>query len=146
KKMPDVQLRDDKASFYDATIKLSANLSENSKYIFSGYHSFDSFQFNADTVYSWSTTNASLTLDRSFSNKLQGEFTAFIGDYDLGIDFKNTFNEAIYSSGIQQKGLKADMTYRNLKQTLRFGASSTYFTFLPGMLEPNAAGSTINEK
>src|SRR5690606_1831937 len=33
KKMPDVQLRDDKASFYDATIKLAANLSENSKFI-----------------------------------------------------------------------------------------------------------------
>src|SRR5690606_26855590 len=65
KKMPDVQLRDDKASFYDATIKLAANLSENSKFIFSGYRSHDSFQFNADTIYSWSTTNGSITFDHS---------------------------------------------------------------------------------
>jgi hypothetical protein len=145
-KLPDVELRDDKASFYDATIKLSANLSDKSKYIFSGYRSHDSFQFNTDTVYSWSTTNASFTFDHSFSEKLQGQFTGIYGDYDLGLNFNSRFNEARYESGIQQKGIKADFAYRTLKQTLRFGGSSTYYTFAPGALKPNATDSNINAK
>src|SRR5690606_3486876 len=93
-----------------------------------------------------STTNGSITFDHSFSDKLQGEFTALIGDYTLGIDFASPSNEAIYASGIEQKGLKADMTYRNLKQTLRFGASSTFYDFNPGSLTQNAVRSSINTK
>ncbi|RYE12679.1 MAG: hypothetical protein EOP51_31140, partial [Sphingobacteriales bacterium] len=70
KKLPDASLRDDQASFYDGTVKLSARLSDKSKVILSGYRSHDSFQFSADTVYSWNTTNASLTFNNIFSDKL----------------------------------------------------------------------------
>ena len=146
KQLPDASLRDDKASFYDATIKLSANLSENSKYIFSGYRSHDSFQFNADTIYSWTTTNASLTFDHSFSGKLQGNFTAFVGDYDLGLEFKKPFNEAQFSTSIQQKGVKADFVYAAGKRTIRFGGNSTYYDFSPGTLKPSLGTSVITPR
>ncbi|HSI90677.1 MAG TPA: TonB-dependent receptor, partial [Adhaeribacter sp.] len=146
KELRDARLRDDKASFYDATIKLSAKLSDKSKYIFSGYHSHDSFQFNADTVYSWNTTNASLTFNHQFSEKLEGNFTGLYGDYALNLDYNKAFNEAQYTSGIKQKGVKADFTYRLLKQTFRFGASSIYYDFNPGALRPSADRSTIHQK
>ena len=146
KKMPDAQLRDDKASFYDATVKLSGLVSEKGKVIFSGYRSHDSFQFNADTVYSWETNNASLTYNHIFSEKLQANFVALYGDYDLGLDYLKPFSEARYSSGIRQRGLKADFIHQRQKQQLRFGGSSTYYTFSPGALKPIGERSNINGK
>lgn len=136
KKLPDAQLRDDKASFYDGTIKFSGLISDRGKVIFSGYRSHDSFQFNADTVYSWETNNASLTYNHIFSEKLQANFVAIYGDYDLELGYLKPYNEAKYNSGIRQRGLKGDFIYQLQKQQLRFGGSSTYYTLSPGVLKP----------
>jgi hypothetical protein len=143
KTLPNAELRDDNASFYDGTVKFSGLISEKNKLIFSLYRSHDSFQFNADTAYSWNTTNGSVTFNHIYSEKLQVNVVGFFGHYGLNLDYKKPLTEAQYSSGIDQKGLKADFAYRGLKQTIRFGGSSTYYNFAPGSLKPNAGQSTV---
>jgi hypothetical protein len=146
KKLPDVQLRDDKASFYDGTFKVSANVTDKSKYVFSLYRSHDSFQFDPDTVYSWTTTNASFAYNHIFSERLIMNLVALTGNYDLTLDYFKKANEASYETGIRQLGLKADFIYTQGKQKINYGLSSTHYTFNPGKLTPNADGSTINPK
>lgn len=146
KKLPDVQLRDDEASFYDGTIKVSANVTEKDKLIFSAYRSHDRFQFNPDTVYSWSTTNASLSYNRILSDKLILNVVGLTGNYDLNLDYFKRANEASYQTGIKQKGIKADLVYTGNKQKMHYGLSSTYYTFNPGKLVSTAENSTIQAK
>lgn len=146
KRLPDAALRDDKASFYDGTVKLSALLSDKSKVVLSGYRSHDSFQFSADTVYSWATTNGSVSFNHIFSDKLILNATAFVGNYDLNLDFNNPGYEAAYGSGINQKGFKADLQVRREKQKINVGGSSTFYNFSPGSLLPVGENSNLNPR
>ncbi len=143
KSMPKAHLRDDKASFYDATIKFSGLVSERSKLGLSLYRSHDSFQFDPDTVYSWNTNNLSVTFNHIFSEKLQVNLVGIYGDYDLQLDYLSPFTETNYSNGILQKGLKADFLYQYSKHVIRFGGSSTYYTFNPGVLKPSSSRSLV---
>ena len=146
KRLPDAALRDDKASFYDGTVKLSALLSDKSKLVFSGYRSHDSFQFSADTVYSWETTNGSLSFNHIFSDNIILDVVGTTGVYDLNLDYKKPGSEAAYASGINHKGLKANLSVKRNKQQLNFGAATTYYKLNPGKLEPTSEISGVNPK
>ncbi|MFC5271290.1 carboxypeptidase-like regulatory domain-containing protein [Adhaeribacter terreus] len=144
KKLPNASLRDDKASFYDGTIKFSALLSEKTKVIASGYRSHDSFGFSADTVYSSSTSNASVSLNHIFSEKLILNATGFSGDYAMNLDFNAPGNEAQYTSGIRQQGFNADLLIRQGKQKMNIGGRGTFYNYEQGELKPTAEDSNIN--
>ncbi|MBK0403278.1 TonB-dependent receptor [Adhaeribacter sp. BT258] len=144
KKLPKASLRDDQASFYDGTIKFSALLSEQTKVMASGYRSHDSFGFSADTIYSSSTTNGSVSINHIFSDKFILNATAFTGDYAMNIDFNAPGNEAQYASGIKQQGFKTDLLVRQGRQKINVGGAATYYNFEQGSLVPLSEASNIN--
>lgn len=144
KKVPDNNIRNSEGYFYDLNATLNYQIDEKNSIRISSYFSKDGFKFAADTVYGWSTRNATFKWNTLPSKKIFLSTTAFFSEYKYSIEGNNFSNEYYSDFGIRTIGGKIDGSYFvNLKHKVDFGASSTFYNFNQGKLVPSD-GSSLN--
>jgi len=132
-----------RVGFYDLNLKANYNLNENNKLFLSGYFGRDSFKLGKNFSSSYGNATGNLRWNHIFNDKLFSNLSAIVSkyDYELGL----TFAEFDWVSSITNYNLKYDLKYYfNDTFKLDFGASSIYYVFDPGEINPTTDTSQVN--
>ena len=126
--------------FYDLNLKANYKFGTKDRVYLSGYFGRDKFGFGDDFGFDWGNTTATLRWNHLFNDKLFLNSTALFSDYNYKVEIGNSEGEEdglSITSAIKDISLKEDFTYYlNSKNTVKFGLTGTYHTFLPGEIKP----------
>jgi len=126
--------------FYDLNMKANYKLGEKDRLYLSGYFGRDKFGYSDDFGFDWGNTTTTLRWNHLFSDKLFLNTTALFSDYNYVVEIGGSEDKKdgfTISSAIQDISLKEDFSYfLNTSNTVNFGLSAAYHTFLPGEIAP----------
>lgn len=143
KKVPDVNIRNSRASFYDISAKVGYTFSEKSKLTLFGYRSYDRFGFSGDTLYNWNTNAATIKYTRIFNTDFYADITGVFTNYSFKVTAEEPATASEYSNGIRLANLKADFYLNRNRHQVVFGASAVNYRFAQGELQPGSAQSEV---
>ena len=133
-RLPDPNLRNSKAGFYDIAGKINLELSDKDRLDFSGYFSRDNFVFNGDTAYTYRNLNGSLNWKHLFNNKLFAVTSAIFSQYNYQIAADSVPETAFQLKyQIRYQEVKTDFTFiPKPAHQIRFGLNTILYTLNPG--------------
>lgn len=127
--------------FYDLNAKANYRIGEKDRIFISGYFGRDKFGFSDLFGFDWGNTTATVRWNHLFNNKLFLNTTAVFSDYNYDVAIggdEGQNNGFTLTSAIQDISLKEDFEYFiSPKNTLKFGISGIYHTFIPGQINPD---------
>jgi hypothetical protein len=139
------EFNQNKAFFYDTSLKLNYKLNEKNRLSLFVYRSFDNFKFPEDTLYRWNNDIASFQWRSALSKKISVNFSAIHSGYKYDIEGLKPFLEFVTTSSIQHRELKLDFSYLpSEKFTVDFGGSTIWYSLSPASRKPNGGESSIN--
>ena len=136
-------IQNSSVAFYDASLKLSHLISNDTKLQFTAYISQDKFGLPTDTVYRWHNRMGVFRLDHNFNDKLGGSLTAGVGNYSYTVEDEEPGNAFELGFGVTYPTLKADFNYNFGNHKLNFGANSVYYRYNPGSINPSSDESLV---
>ncbi|PKD17135.1 TonB-dependent receptor [Salegentibacter salinarum] len=140
-------LKDSQASFYDVVAKYNHKFDNNDELNVSGYYSDDVFSITSDSLFSYTNRMFSLSYNKFFNEKHQGELVVTNSNYDFNLDFESDFGND-FESGytINESEVKLKMKYfHSNAHTFNYGISGKYYNVSPGEINPGSAESLIEE-
>lgn len=140
-----MKLSDNKNSayFYDLNTRLNFDLDAKNKLTFSGYFGRDVFSFTDLLKNNFGNTVASLQWHHLFNDNLSSRMTVNYSDYAYGLEIP--FVGFQWDSNIKNFQFKYDFTQDITPNfQLKYGLSSQYYNFSPGIMKPTKPDSQIN--
>jgi len=136
-KMPDYNLRNSSANFYDMNASVTGDF-EKDKLALTFYASHDNFKYVDDFKYNYGNQLGSFNWTHMFSPVLTSHFTAAISHYGVDKDSTSqTYYQSRTTSGITYGKLKADFTYTGIRNnTVHMGLQALDYQIQPGKLTP----------
>lgn len=129
--------------FYDLTAKVNYTINANNRIYLSAYIGRDAFGAPG-AKFDWGNQTTTFRWNHLFSKKIFSNFTAYYSKYDYQLGFGSDDNTFNWKSDIVNISVKPDFTYYiTPKNTLQFGAVSTYYIFSPGDAVSSDEGSVI---
>lgn len=146
--VPDADIKNSKAGFYDMNGKISLDLGDKDALSLSGYYSRDKFQLISDSLYQYKNLNASFEWRHNFSNKMIGVLTGSYSDYEFQVSQESDSTEAFETNySLASANFKLDFTYfMSSKSVLDFGFNSTLYNLDPGKISPTSPESIIKSE
>lgn len=118
--------------FYDLTTKFNYSTGKNNFFI-SSYIGDDVFKAAGLFGVKWGNSTVTGRWNHVFNNKLFSNFTYYYSRYRYNIEFTNRDAVFNWQSYIVNNSLKADFNWLvNPKNSVSFGAQTTYYRFIPG--------------
>ena len=134
-----------RAKFGDFNASIQHTFSEKDKIRASGYFSKDEFQFDPDTVFSYSNLNYALTWTHYFNDDLEADFSSGQDKYDFEVQGEdNPLNSYRYGFDITQTFLKA--LFRQEKgdrHIFTYGFHGIHYDLNPGKIDPYGSESIV---
>lgn len=136
--IPDIDLMNSFAHFYDADALLTFNVNSNNKINLFTYISNDRFGFAKKTYYKYNNLLGSIRWKHSFNNHLFSNLTAGLSDYRFQVSESDTSRlwEAYrINSGLLYKSTKWNFSWLpNENHSLDFGLNVALYKIQPGKL------------
>jgi hypothetical protein len=136
--IPDIELMNSSAHFYDADALLSFNVNSGNKINVFAYISNDRFGFAKTTDYQYSNLLGSVRWKHSFRNNLYSNLVAGLSNYQYNLSESDTL------SPVEAYKIKSSLHYRNVKWNLSwfstdkhsidFGINAALYNIQPGKL------------
>ena len=136
--IPDIDLMNSSAHFYDADALLSFNVNSRNKINVFAYISNDRFGFAKTTDYQYSNLLGSVRWKHSFRNNLYSNLVAGLSNYQYNLSESDTL------SPVEAYKIKSSLHYRNVKWNLSwfstdkhsidFGINAALYNIQPGKL------------
>ena len=144
KRLPDLDLRQSRASFNDINAKLNVILNHKNRLSLFTYFSNDYFDLAGKNSYEYSNRLGSLKWNCIAGDNLTFSLAAFISDYrTFSVEKDNPAIAFSVATGIQQLGAKYRILYTlNEKHSFEGGIEGNYFTIFPGKRNPFGEEST----
>ena len=146
-KMPDVDLMNSSASFYDMNGLFTVSLTPNDKVTLFGYYSNDKFGFNKNTNYKYSNLLGSLRWTHMFSNRLSSSLLTGYSQYKYSVQEEDTLHrEDAYQINLDTRynNLKWNFTWLpNHKHSVDYGINAILYRISPGEEKPYGTQSLI---
>ncbi len=146
-RMPDEDLMNSSADFYDVSGLVFLPVSQQHSITLFGYLSQDGFSFADNTDYAYGSRLGSVRWNGIFSNRLLSSLSLGHSDYTYevtgssALNPNNTYNLA---SKINYNSLKWNMSwFRRQGQTFDGGLNLVRYAMDPGILSPFGANSTV---
>ncbi len=138
KRVPDVEIRNSKANFYDLNAKVNYTVNRNDRISLFGYLSNDVFDLAGSTLYQYSNKLGALKWNHIFSEKLTSSLNVFSSNYNTSlIDKSDAYSSSRFVSGINQIGSKLRFLYAlNSKNNVEFGLEGNRYKFDGGTSDP----------
>jgi TonB dependent receptor/CarboxypepD_reg-like domain/TonB-dependent Receptor Plug Domain len=146
--LPDLDLKNSNASFYDANVLLTYSINSNNKISLFTYVSNDKFGFSKNADYQYSNLLGSLRWKHTISNNLYFNLVAGLSDYHYNLAESDT------AKPWEAYKIKSSLLYRNLKwnfswfpgekHSIDFGINAALYTIKPGELNPLSTITIIN--
>ncbi|HPT32975.1 MAG TPA: TonB-dependent receptor, partial [Prolixibacteraceae bacterium] len=146
-KMPDTDLMNSSAGFYDLNGLLTFTASSNNRFSIFGYLSNDRFGIQEQMNYSYGNLLSSARWNHIFSKTLSSVLTAGISNYHYSTSEQDTLRKSAgYSikSSLRYKSLKYNLTWiPSRTHSLDFGFNGISYGIAPGNLQPYDSLSLI---
>jgi hypothetical protein len=145
KYIPDVNVRNSSASFYDLIGKLTHRFNNKNLISATGYFSRDKFGFPGDTTYYWSMGTGTFKWLKTFGTKLNMTTSLIYSGYDYEVYGSQPENAFRWEAGIKQYILKGDFRYDwNYRNIIDVGYGMSFYENKLGDLFPDSDLSNIN--
>ncbi|MEL7531691.1 MAG: carboxypeptidase-like regulatory domain-containing protein [Bacteroidota bacterium] len=136
--LDDPTLNNSSAFFADGIARVNHQFNEKNSVSLSLYRSQDEFSLNADTVFQYQNTSATLGFRHLFSNSFSSLFAVSVSQYEYEVESdriaSNAFN---LDYGINQYSVSTDFDYYPAsKHHIRFGAKLIGYDLNPGSYLP----------
>lgn len=145
--MPDADLKNSSASFYDFNTLLKIRFDSKNSLALFGYFSNDKFSFTKNAPYHYDNMLASLRYSHIFNDKLYSNLLLGVSRYRNDISESDTLrlNEAYkVSSSINYNNAKLNFTWLPIqKHSVEFGVNAVLYKLQPGKLSPLGLLSTV---
>ncbi|TDQ14759.1 TonB-dependent receptor-like protein [Algoriphagus boseongensis] len=134
-----------RAFFGDFNANLSTQLGEKDKLFVSGYYSKDRFQFDPDTVYSYSNLNYALTWTHYFNDQLELDLSVGRDEYEFDVQGEdNPLNSYLYGFSVKQSFVKAVFRHeKGDRHILTYGVHGIAYGLNPGKIDPFGPESIV---
>lgn len=134
-----------RAKFADFNGSIQHRLGKKDLLELSSYYSNDNFQFDPDTVYSYTNRNVSLAWTHYFNDQLEATFSIGQDGYDFQVDGNdNALNAYQYRFGLQQQFFKAQFRQeKGDRHVLSYGIHLIRLNLQPGEIIPASAESIV---
>ena len=145
KALNDPELSNSRAYFGDALARVQFALTEKDNISLSAYHSQDRFRLDADTLFQYANTLASLRWRHVFNNKFSSLFNLGYTRYTYDIGSEASPSNAFdLSYGIDQYTAKIGFDfYPNSRHHVQFGVQGFVYQLNPGSILPVGDSSGI---
>jgi len=148
--MPDIELKNSSASFYDLNGLFTMKFNSKNSLILFGYVSDDNFSFTKSSPYHYDNTLFSARYNHTFTEKLYSSLLLGYSRYRNDITESDTLKpkEAYYvNSSISYNNAKLNFSWTpNEKQSIDFGVNSILYLLQPGKLTPLGSLSEVISK
>jgi len=148
--MPDLELKQSSAKFYDVNSLLSYRLTAKDNLSVLGYLSNDQFSFTQQNQYKYDNTLVSMRYKHFFNEKLNLNLMAGFSRYRNNQNQRDSVQTSTaykFSSSIQYYNTKLNVTWTpNDKHSIETGVNSILYNIQPGSLTPYDSLSTIATK
>jgi hypothetical protein len=143
--LPDINLRNSKANFYDLNGKINFYLGENDHINLMGYASKDKFNFAGTTQYEYANSLFSANWNHYFSVNYFSNIVASYSRYDFSLSNPSDSVQAfIMNSVLEDYSVKSSLKFSLAeKHKLEAGIDLTYYMFTPGNYEALGSKSLI---
>lgn len=139
-RVPDIDLMNSSAGFYDVNGLVNVNLSPADKINLFGYLSSDRFAFSKTTDYAYRNMLASVRWKHTINNKFFFNLVAGTSNYRYNVDESDTvrpWNAYSVSSDVSYKNLKWNFSlFPADNHAVDFGINAAHYTIKPGRREP----------
>ena len=146
--MPDSELKNSSAGFYDINALLKIKLSPKDNLTLFGYYSNDEFSFTKNSPYEYNNTLASVRYSHVFNEKFYTTILAGYSRYRNDINSLDTLKpkEAYkINSFINYKNAKINFAWSpNENHAIEFGANAVHYQLQQGNLSPLGELSEVN--
>jgi hypothetical protein len=138
KQIPNPNIKNSHASFYDVNLSVTHEMNEHNSFYLTGYLSQDRFTLNGDSAYAYRNRAGVVKWKHVFGNKLYGVLTADYSGYNYSVSSsKNPVDAARLAYSVGQTNIKADFSYFPAsKHSVNFGISSISYLIAPGTAGP----------
>lgn len=146
-KVPDVDLMNSSANFYDINSGLTYNINQLNKISLFAYYSFDKFGFSKYTKYQYDNFLASARWKHTFSSNLFFNLLAGVSNYNYNIEESDTLRPR------EAYRINTELWYNNLKMNfswfpsgshkIEFGLNSALYRIMPGEINPVGIASIV---
>lgn len=150
REIPNDDLLNSSAGFYDLTGLLNLALGPKNRITLFGYHSADRFSFGGDTDFDYRNTLASLRWNSAFSSSLSSTFILGLSQYAFLIEETPEINPYVH------QGMNSSVDYYTLKwffswlpapnHKIEFGVNAFHYGIEPGDRNPIGDLSLIEPK
>ncbi|MGA7160346.1 MAG: TonB-dependent receptor [Bacteroidota bacterium] len=128
--------------FYDLNAKANYSLGQQDKIFISGYFGRDNFNYPNVFGFNWGNTTGTLRWNHIFADNLFSNTSLIYSDYEYTNNVTSGTAQFNITSGIRDYDFKTDLQYFiSSHNSLKFGISSIYHTFLPGSVTATSIGS-----
>ncbi|MDR3651592.1 MAG: TonB-dependent receptor [Paludibacter sp.] len=145
--MPDVNLKNSSASFYDINTLFTMRFDPKNTLALFGYFSNDQFSFNKSTAYQYDNILASARYSHTFNDKFYSTFLLGYSRYTSSISESDTLqpNQAYkINSSTSYNNAKLNFTWLpNEKHSVDFGLNSILYNLQPGKMMPLGSLSDV---
>lgn len=148
--MPDIDLKNSSAGFFDLNGLLTVKLNAKNRLTFFGYYSDDQFRFNKNSNYHYSNTLASVRYNHIFNNKLSTNLLLGTSQYAYSL------NETDSIKPEEDYQIDSSISYHNAKwnflwapndfHSVNIGVNAILYQLQPGILAPYGEVSKIELK
>jgi hypothetical protein len=145
--IPDIDLMNSSAKFYDLNSLLTITPNNNNKITAFGYYSNDIFAFSNTMHYQYSSTLASVRWNHIFNQKFSTSLVAGLSNYDYDVNELDTLSkrEAYeIKSRVLYKNAKWNLTCRSFdNHVIDIGVNAVLYSIKPGDLSPYTQQSLV---
>ena len=148
-RLPDEDLMNSAARFYDITGIAFVPIDNNNNIRLFGYYSHDGFAFSENAHYNYASLLGSVRWNRVISQRVLSSLMAGHSGYRYNVNGTSPLNPSnAYSleSGISYSNLKWNMNfYHSPENTFEAGINAIHYIIEPGNLSPYGPGSTVEQ-
>ncbi len=146
-KLPDIDLQNSSAGFYDLNGVLTIDAGKHDKLSFSGYYSSDRFAFSRETNYRYSNLLASARFTHIFSSKVSTSLITGMSRYLFGmkeLDTLNPYDGNRVDFGIDYNNVKWALNwFPGNRHSVELGINGILYRNHPGELLPYGGQSLV---
>lgn len=150
REIPDNDLMNSSASFYDLTGSFNMQINPKNMLTLFGYRSNDGFNFAENASYNYQSAMGSFKWSSILSSKFSASILAGISNYNYQIaedENTNPFEAYRLNSGLDYKTVKGNMMYfPHANHTIDFGFGAVLYNINPGAIKSLGESSMILDK
>ena len=128
--------------FYDLNLKANYKINDKNRVFLSGYFGKDNLGFGGTFGIDYGNSTATVRWNHVFNSRLFSNTSVIYSNYNYNIHIKNTSNDLIIKSKIEDLSLKQDLQYFiNNSNKINFGFNIIHHNLSPGIVDATATSA-----